>query len=36
MFSIQKRLQKELQALLKDPPAGVHLDGKNISGNLAE
>jgi len=29
-------LQKELHALLKDPPAGVHLDGNKISNNLSE
>jgi len=33
---MEKRLQKELQALVKDPPAGVHVDANQIANNLAE
>ena len=32
----QKRLQKELAAITKDPPKGVVLDSDKISRNLAE
>ena len=32
----QKRLKKELQALVKDPPVGIHLDQESISSSLAE
>lgn len=33
---ILKRLQKELQALLKDPPSGVKVDAQSIYRNLSE
>ncbi|XP_041358131.1 ubiquitin-conjugating enzyme E2 W-like [Gigantopelta aegis] len=37
MFCIsQKRLQKELQALLKDPPVGVRVDSDRLSSNFSE
>ncbi|XP_064605133.1 ubiquitin-conjugating enzyme E2 W-like [Liolophura sinensis] len=35
MASMEKRLHKELQALTKDPPAGVQLDVDTISRNLS-
>lgn len=35
-FTLQKRLQKELAALQKDPPVGVKLDADKISKNLSE
>ncbi len=34
--SSQKRLQKELQALQKDPPKGITVDTDKISDNLSE
>ncbi|XP_046543468.1 ubiquitin-conjugating enzyme E2 W-like [Haliotis rubra] len=36
MASMEKRLQKELQALLKDPPVGVNVDTDSIQKNLSE
>ncbi|XP_060077140.1 probable ubiquitin-conjugating enzyme E2 W-A [Ylistrum balloti] len=36
MASMEKRLQKELLALTKDPPAGVKVDSKSICTNLSE
>ena len=36
LFSLQKRLQKELQAILKDPPAGIKVDGEKIGRHLNE
>ena len=36
ILNFQKRLQKELAALLKDPPVGVSLDGDKLSKNFSE
>ncbi|KAK3090998.1 hypothetical protein FSP39_016347 [Pinctada imbricata] len=35
-FKLEKRLQKELQALTKDPPTGVKVDAESIYRNLSE
>ncbi|CAG2226687.1 ubiquitin-conjugating enzyme E2 W-like [Mytilus galloprovincialis] len=36
MASMEKRLQKELTALMKDPPTGVKVDAESIYKNLSE
>ena len=36
VFCIQKRLQKELQAMTKDPPPGVQVDQESCSRMLNE
>ncbi|KAK3591165.1 hypothetical protein CHS0354_029014 [Potamilus streckersoni] len=36
MTSMEKRLQKELQALTKDPPAGVIVNTESVSQNMSE
>ncbi|XP_013405069.1 ubiquitin-conjugating enzyme E2 W [Lingula anatina] len=36
MASMEKRLQKELQALLRDPPLGVTVDSDKTSRSLSE
>ncbi|CAL1529948.1 unnamed protein product [Lymnaea stagnalis] len=36
MTSMEKRLQKELQAMTKDPPAGVSVNTNSLSSNLSE
>ncbi|KAL4235760.1 ubiquitin-conjugating enzyme E2 W [Mactra antiquata] len=36
MASMEKRLHKELQALTKEPPRGVHVDQESISRNITE
>ncbi|RUS78394.1 hypothetical protein EGW08_013842 [Elysia chlorotica] len=36
MTSMEKRLQKELQAMTKDPPAGVSVNTNSLSSSLSE
>lgn len=36
MASMEKRLQKEFQAWMKDPPVGASLDGSAVEKNLSE
>lgn len=36
LISLQKRLQKELMSLIKEPPPGVSVDTESITTNLSE
>lgn len=36
LFNLQRRLQKELMSLIKEPPPGVVVDAESISQNLTQ
>lgn len=36
LFHLQRRLQKELMSLIKEPPPGVVVDAESISQNLTQ
>lgn len=36
VFLLQRRLQKELMSLIKEPPPGVVVDTESISQNLSQ